>query len=109
MMKKMMAGIIFCSIVLISLPAFAAEQWSNCTVDLVGVSSTSGNCYIKLTWVSGGESWEGSRAFSVRPGYVNQVMAVALTAQSLDQKVLVKLLDVTAGSIIDIIYVRSDI
>jgi hypothetical protein len=110
-MKKKMIGvaIIFCFIFISSLPASSAEQWSTCTIDRIGISATSGNAYISLTWVASGTSWAGSRVFAVKPGYVNQVLAIALTAQANDNKVLVKLLDIAPSSLIDIIYVRNDL
>jgi hypothetical protein len=68
---------IFC--ILASIPVYAAPKWYNCTVDRVGPNAANSNSYIMLTDTDGLFTKKWCIASSA---YVNQFLAVALTALS---------------------------
>ena len=111
MTKRIIIVAIFsCFIILLSsLPASSAvDQWSYCTIDRVGVSSVSGNAYVRLTWVSGGDSWTGTRLFYINPTHINVSLATLLTAFSTGSQVHVQLADSDAGSLLKVIYILNE-
>jgi hypothetical protein len=105
--KLIMIGVIFCSIIFISLPAIPA-QWSVCTIDKIGVSALSGNYYVNLSHVSGGTSWTGSRSFILYPNEEKILMAICLTAQSQNGKLSVWLASTEVNSFVYSAYTVAD-
>jgi hypothetical protein len=73
------------------LSSVASAGWFAVTVNQAGIDATTGAGFVQLTYVSGPGSWTGARWFVASSANAKTVLAVGLSAISINSQCTVRL------------------